>query len=187
MDKKKFTEVRLDAEVSESAPDLAAAKRVMNNISDSIGIQRPSEPFEAVVERVRKRRQISSFLTIAEIVLVALIILSGLALFMRGYITNVTVNHGPALTETVAPPHSESVSYKNGALEMHLVPGGLPLDYSTASAVRASDSAELAVDCDADGDVVYISCPRETADYRLTICDTRGIPYTFTLHLVAGG
>lgn len=187
MDKNKFTEVRLDAvEETASAPDILAAKRVMNNITDAIGMERPSTPLEAVLERVRRRRRIASFLTVTEIVLVILIVLSSVALFLRGYITGVTVNPNTALTETVAPPRSESVSYKNGSLEMHLVPGGLPLDYPTATALRVSDSAELPVEYDEAEDTVYITCPRETDDYRLTVCDTRGIPYTFTLHLVAG-
>ena len=187
MDKSKFTEVRLDAvEETESAPDILRAKRVMNNIADAIGMEHPAEPLEEVVYRVKKRRRINSFLTVAEIVLISLIILSSLALFLRGYIAGVTVNNNSALTETVAPPRSESVSYKNGALELHLIPGGLPLDYSTASAVRVSDGAEMAVECDAEGSAAYIPCPRATADYSLTICDTRGIPYTFTLHLVVG-
>lgn len=187
MDRKKFTEVRSNTEVvPEAAPDLAAAERVMNNIMDSVGVERPTRPLGEVLRRVKKRRQVTNFLTIMELVLVGIIILSSLALFMRGYIANVTVNHSSTLTETVAPPHSSSVRYRDGALEMHLVPGDLPLDYSSATAVRVSDGAQLAVGWDAVENTVYIPCSRETNDYNLTICDTQGIPYTFTLHIVSG-
>lgn len=187
MDRKNFAEVRPAGEDSfEPIPDIHAAERVMNNIMDSVGAARPSRSLEEVVSRVKKRRRISNFLTVMEIVLIATILLAGLALFMRGYIANVTVKPNNMLTETVAPPHSAAVSYRDGALEMRLVPGEFPLDYTTATATRLSDGAAAAVEFDVQTDTVYITCPRQTDDYSFTICDAQGIPYTFTLHIVTG-
>lgn len=186
MDKKILTEVPDAKEAPESAPDIKDAERVMNNIMDTVGVGRASKPLAEVVHRVKKRRRIYNFLTVTEIVLVILIVLSSFVLFMRGYITNVTVNHSSVLTEPVAPPRSEDVRYRNGALEIRLVPGALPLDYSTAAAVRVSDGAELTVYYDTAENTVYIPCDRETDDYSLTVCDTQGIPYTFTMHIYSG-
>lgn len=182
MDNKQFSDLKLNEDVP--APDMANAQRVFDRIVDTAGMERPSQPLEEVVEKVRKRHRIDSFLTVACIVLVALILLMGFALFMRGYITNVTVNRSPInVTQTADPPRSVSVGYTAGSLYIQIVPGELPLDYSSMTAMRVSDGASVEAEYDAAEDTVYVPCPRKTDDYALTIYDTQGFPYTFTLHL----
>lgn len=186
MDKEKMN-FAADGTRGEETPDVRAAESVFNRVLDTAGVPRPEEPLEAVVRRVKKRRRVGGMLTVMGLVLIVLIITMGGLLFLREYFTHVTVSPSMTLTENVEPPHSESVRYRDGALEMCLVPGESPLDYASASAVRASDGAAVAVECDEESSTVYIPCSRDTDDYYLTISDAEGIPYTFVLHIVSGG
>lgn len=182
MDIMQFFDMKLKEDVS--APDISNAKRALDKIVASSGMEPPSRPLEEVVEKVRKRHRIDSFLAVSCIVLVALILLMGFALFMRGYIANVTVNRSLIkVSQTADPPRSVSVGYSNGELYIQIAPGGVPLDYSSISVLRVSDGGSVQAEYDAAKDTVYIPCPRENNDYALTVYDTQNVPHTFTLHL----
>lgn len=182
MDKKIFQD--LDKNEDIPAPDMRNAQKVFDRIMDTAGMERPALPLEEVVQKVRKRRRINSFLTAGCIVLVIIIALMGFALFMRGYITNVTVDRSPIkVSQTADPPRSVSVGYSNGELYIQIAPGGVPLDYSSISVLRVSDGGSVQAEYDAEKDTVYIPCPRENNDYALTVYDTQNVPHTFTLHL----
>lgn len=175
-----------DREINEDipAPDMPNAQKIFDRIVDSAGMDRPAQPLEEVVWKVRKRHRINSFLAVSCIVLVALILLMGFALFMRGYIANVTVNRSLIkVSQTADPPRSVSVGYSNGELYIQIAPGGVPLDYSSISVLRVSDGGSVQAEYDAAKDTVYIPCPRENNDYALTVYDTQNVPHTFTLHL----
>ena len=182
MDNKNFSDLKYNEDIP--APDIGNAQRVFDKIMASSGMEQPSQPLEEVVQKVRKRHRIDSFLAVSCIVLVALILLMGFALFMPGYIANVTVNRSPInVSQTADPPRSVSVGYTNGELYIQIVPGSVPLDYSSMSVQRLSDGASVQAEYDAAEDTVYIPCPRESDDYALTVYDSENFPYTFTLHL----
>lgn len=186
MDKKIFQD--LDKNEDIPAPDMRNAQKVFDRIMDTAGMERSALPLEEVVQKVRKRRRINSFLTAGCIVLVIIIALMGFALFMRGYITNVTVDRSAiTVAQSVEPPRSVSVGYTDGSLYIQLAPGDLPIDYSSMSVLRVSNGAQVEAEYNAAEDTVYITCPRESDDYALTVYDTQGLPYTFTLHLSING
>lgn len=182
MDNKNYPDQEINEDIP--APDMFNAQKIFDRIVDSAGMDRPAQPLEEVVQKVRKRHRINSFLVAACLTLILLIALMGFALFMRGYIANVTVSRDPVQSvQSVEPPRSVSVGYSDGSLYIQLAPGGLPLDYSELSVLRVSTGAAVTAEYDAAEDAVYIPCPRESDDYALTVHDSHGLAYTFTLHL----